>query len=115
MRSRRGLDVHAVARAFPGLDRSTLLHVRRRAGRSSQRECPCDLVLRCGESTAGPYCAALLAVATTWTELQAIWGLHQQHVTCGIEAVHQRLPFPLREWHRDDGSEFINARLLGWC
>lgn len=76
-----------------------------------------DLVLHCGESTAGRYCATLVAVdvATTWTELQAIWGLHHQRVTGGIQAVHQRLPFPLREWHSDNGSEFINACLLGWC
>ena len=76
-----------------------------------------DLVLHCGESTDGLYCATLVAVdvATTWTELQAIWGLHQQRVTGGIEPIHQRLPFPLREWHSDNGSEFINACLLGWC
>jgi hypothetical protein len=76
-----------------------------------------DLVLHCGESTAGQYCATLVAVdvATSWTELQAIWGLHQQRVTGGIAHVHQRLPFPLREWHSDNGSEFINACLLGWC
>jgi hypothetical protein len=54
-------------------------------------------------------------VATTWTELQALWGLHQQRVTGGIQHIHQRLPFPLREWHSDNGSEFINACLLGWC
>ena len=76
-----------------------------------------DLVLHCGESTEGRYCTTLVAVdvATTWTELQAIWGLHQQRVTGGIQHVHQRLPFPLREWHSDNGSEFINACLLGWC
>jgi hypothetical protein len=76
-----------------------------------------DLVLHCGESTAGQYCATLVTVdvATTWTELQAIWGLHQQRVTGGIQHIAQRLPFPLREWHRDNGSEFINACLLGWC
>lgn len=76
-----------------------------------------DLVLHCGESTAGRYCATLVAVdvATTWTELQAIWGLHQQRVTGGIQHIQQRLPFPLREWHSDNGSEFINACLLGWC
>jgi len=78
---------------------------------------PGDLVLHCGESTAGRYCATLVAVdvATTWTELQAIWGLHQQRVTGGIQHIQQRLPFPLREWHSDNGSEFINACLLGWC
>jgi Integrase core domain len=76
-----------------------------------------DLVLHCGESTAGQYCATLVAVdvATTWTELQALWGLHQQRVTGGIQHIQQRLPFPLREWHSDNGSEFINACLLGWC
>lgn len=76
-----------------------------------------DLVLHCGESTAGGYCATLVAVdvATTWTELQAIWGLHQQRVTGGIQHIAHRLPFPLREWHSDNGSEFINACLLGWC
>ena len=76
-----------------------------------------DLVLHCGESTAGQYCATLVAVdvATTWTDLQAIWGLHQQRVTGGIQHIAQRLPFPLREWHSDNGSEFVNACLLGWC
>jgi len=76
-----------------------------------------DLVLHCGESTAGRYCATLVAVdvATTWTELQALWGLHQQRVTGGIQHLDARLPFPLREWHSDNGSEFINACLLGWC
>jgi hypothetical protein len=60
-----------------------------------------DLVLQRGASTAGRYCATLVAVdvATTWTELQAIWGLHQQWVTGGIQHVQERLPFALREWH----------------
>ena len=55
-----------------------------------------DLVLHCGETSAGFYCTTLVAVdvATSWTELQAIWGLHQQRVTGGIQALAQRLPFP---------------------
>jgi integrase-like protein len=76
-----------------------------------------DLVLHCGETLDGLYCTTLVAVdvATTWTELQAIWGLHHQRVTGGIQAIYQRLPFPLRAWHSDNGSEFINHCLLGWC
>jgi len=76
-----------------------------------------DLVLHCGESTAGRYCATLVAVdvATNWTELQALWDLHHQRVTGAIQHVHARLPFPLHAWHSDNGSEFINACLLGWC
>jgi transposase InsO family protein len=76
-----------------------------------------DLVLHCGESTAGRYCATLVAVdvATSWTELQALVDLHHQRVTGAIQHLTQRLPFPLRAWHSDNGSEFINAALLGWC
>ena len=76
-----------------------------------------DLVLHCGDSTAGRYCATLVAVdvVTTWTELQAVWDLHQQRVTGGIHAIAQRVPFALREWHSDNGSEFVNGCLLGWC
>jgi hypothetical protein len=76
-----------------------------------------DLVLHCGESTAGRFCATLVAVdvATTWTDLQPLWGLHHQRVTGALQHLSQRLPFALREWHSDNGSEFINACLLGWC
>jgi len=76
-----------------------------------------DLVLHCGESTAGRYCATLVAVdvATSWTELQALVDLHHQRVIGAIQHLAQRLPFPLREWHSGNGSEFINAALLGWC
>jgi len=76
-----------------------------------------DLVLHCGESTEGFYLATLVAVdvATTWTELQALWGLHHQRVGSGIHHIRTRLPFPLREWHSDNGSEFINTHLLTWC
>ena len=54
-------------------------------------------------------------VATLWTELQALWGLHYHHVCDGVRYVNARFPFPLREWHSDNGSEFLNARLLAWC
>ena len=76
-----------------------------------------DLVLHCGESTEGFSLATLVAVdvATTWTELQAVWGLHHRRVTSAIHLLRQRLPVALREWHSDNGSEFINAGLLAWC
>jgi hypothetical protein len=75
-----------------------------------------DLVLHCGESTDGFYLATLVAVdvATTWTELQALWGVHHQRVSSGIHQLRTRLPFPLRAWHSDNGSEFINTHLLRW-
>jgi hypothetical protein len=76
-----------------------------------------DLGLHCGESTDGFYLATLVAVdvATTWTELQAVWGLHRRRVTSGINLLRQRLPVPLRAWHSDNGGEFLNACLVTWC
>ena len=76
-----------------------------------------DLVLHCGEHTAGFYLTSLVAVdvATSWTELEAIWGLGQQRVAGGVHRVRQRLPVPLRAWHVDNGSEFINRVLVPWC
>lgn len=76
-----------------------------------------DLVLHCGDTLAGRYCATLVAVdvATTWTELQALWDLHHQRVTGAIQHIADRLPFAVRAWHSDNGGEFVNAGLLGWC
>lgn len=76
-----------------------------------------DLVLHCGESTEGFYLVTLVAVdvATTWTELEAVWGVHQTRVGTGVHRLRERLPFTLREWHSDNGAEFINASLVAWC
>jgi hypothetical protein len=76
-----------------------------------------DLVLHCGESTHGFYLASLVTVdvATSWIELQPLWGLRQERVRSGVHLIRTRLPFPLREWHSDNGSEFINTVLVHWC
>ena len=76
-----------------------------------------DLVLHCGESTAGFYLTSLCAVdvATGWTELQPVWGLGKQRVGTAIHHIRQRLPFRMQSLHTDNGSEFINHLLVNWC
>jgi len=76
-----------------------------------------DLVLHCGESLAGFHLASLLTidVATGWTVCCAVWGAGQERVGGAIHRVHTSLPFPLEALHTDNGSEFINNRLLPWC
>lgn len=76
-----------------------------------------DLVLHCGESTAGFYLATLCAidVASGWTELQAIWGLGKQRVGSAFHHIRERLPFRLESLHTDNGAEFINHTLYNWC
>lgn len=76
-----------------------------------------DLVLQCGESTEGFYLTTLCAidVATGWTELQPVWGMSQERVIAALHLASRRLPFKLKSLHTDNGSEFINHKLLAWC
>jgi hypothetical protein len=76
-----------------------------------------DLVLHCGDSTEGFHLTTLcvIDVATGWTELQPVWGLSQTEVIASLHMVSRRLPFKLRELHSDNGSEFLNHKLLAWC
>jgi hypothetical protein len=79
--------------------------------------CEIDLVAHCASSTEGFYLYTLCAVdiATSWVELHAVWGKGQHRVTAAIHAVRQRLPMPLRGIDSDNGSEFINQTLYGYC
>ena len=76
-----------------------------------------DLVLHCGESTEGFHLSSLVVVdvASGWIELEPIWGVGAVRVGGAVQHVHQRLPIPLREWHTDNGSEFLNRGLLRYC
>src|SRR3989337_1882368 len=76
-----------------------------------------DLVLHCGETTEGFYLSTLcvIDVATGWTELQPVWGMSQSEVIASLHMTCHRLPFRLRELHSDNGSEFVNRKLLAWC
>jgi len=76
-----------------------------------------DLVAHSGPSTAGFYLTTLTVVdvAVGWTELQPVWGKTQERVGGALHAVWDRFPVRLRDLHVDNGSEFLNALLLGAC
>ena len=76
-----------------------------------------DLVAHCGTSTEGFFLCTLCAVdvATSWVELEAVWGKGQQRVGSAVHHVRQRLPMPLLGLDSDNGSEFINQSLYAWC
>ena len=61
------------------------------------------------------YTLCAVDVATTWVDLQAVWGKGQKRVGTAIHHVRQRLPMPLRGLDSDNGSEFINHDLYAWC
>lgn len=76
-----------------------------------------DLVAHCGTTTAGHYLNTLTVtdVATGWTECQGVWGKGQMAVFGALRAIRERLPFPLLGIDSDNGSEFLNAHLVGYC
>jgi hypothetical protein len=76
-----------------------------------------DLVAHCGESAEGFYLTTLSAVdvATGWYEPVAVWGKGQARVGGAIYDVRRRLPMSLLGLDSDNGSEFINQSLYGYC
>ncbi len=76
-----------------------------------------DLVAHCGERAEGSFLNTLTLtdIATGWTECLALLRRSATDVSAAIHALRQCLPFPLLGLDTDNGSEFINYDLLGYC
>lgn len=57
----------------------------------------------------------LTDVATGSTECLALLSHHQEEVVRGLRQVQELLPFPLLGLDTDNGTEFMNNELLGFC
>jgi hypothetical protein len=73
-----------------------------------------DTVAHCGSSTAGMFAYTIdcVDIATGWTEQRAVWGKGQTGVLEQIHHIEQSLPFSLRGFDCDNGSEFLNHHLV---
>jgi len=73
-----------------------------------------DLVHHCGSSASGEYVHTLqmIDVATGWSERVAVLGRGYLVMEDAFRRILVRLPFPVREVHPDNGSEFFNHHLL---
>jgi len=76
-----------------------------------------DLVFHCGESTQGDFAYTLTAteITTGWTELRVIQNRAQVWSVSALKEIVNSLPFDVVALHSDNGSEFINAHLEGFC
>jgi len=76
-----------------------------------------DLVAHGGTAAAGAFAYTLDAVdsATGWTECAALPNKSQVAVVAALRVFQGRFPFPLRGIDSANGSEFINALLMGYC
>lgn len=73
-----------------------------------------DLVLHCGNSLFGSFANTLTVtdLYSTWTENRATWGKEADEVLSKIRMIRSALPFSLTGFACDNGSEFINYKLV---
>ena len=76
-----------------------------------------DLVGHDGGIASGEFCFTLCIpdVCTGWSERRAMLVKASRWVCGALEEIRPTLPFELCEIHSDNGSEFINHTLFGWC
>lgn len=51
-------------------------------------------------------------IHTGWTECEAIWNKTSDAVYKALRRIEKRLPFPLKAMYSDNGSEFMNERII---
>jgi hypothetical protein len=73
-----------------------------------------DTVAHCGNSLTGDFIWSLTMtdIVTGWTECRATWNKGSQGVLEQIQAIESLLPFPLKGFDCDNGSEFLNHHLV---
>ena len=72
-----------------------------------------DTVAHCGNSMAGMFVFTVNAtdLATGWSEQRAVWGKGERDVLAAIISIEHMLPFKVRGFDCDNGSEFLNWHL----
>jgi hypothetical protein len=73
-----------------------------------------DTVAHCGNSTAGDFVwsITLTDISSCWTEIRATWNKGANGVTEQVKDIESVLPFILRGFDCDNGSEFLNWHLI---
>jgi transposase InsO family protein len=79
--------------------------------------CEIDLVSHSGPCAAGEFIYSLNVtdIHTGWSETRAILGKSEGRVVEALEDIRRSLPFALKAIDSDNGSEFINYHLAGYC
>ncbi len=76
-----------------------------------------DLVSHSGPWPAGDWIYTLSAtdLETGWSELVPVMTKGKREVLSGFARIRDQLPFPLLGVHVDNGFEFLNETLVGYC
>jgi len=72
-----------------------------------------DTVAHCGDTTAGDYVNSLTftELFSGWTENRAVWNKSSHAVLAQLKELEARVPFQMKNFHTDNGGEFLNWAL----
>src|SRR5271170_6992617 len=72
-----------------------------------------DTVAHCGDTTAGDYVNSLTftELFSGWTENRAVWNKSSHAVLGQLQELEVKVPFKMKNFHTDNGSEFLNWAL----
>ena len=72
-----------------------------------------DTVAHCGDTTAGDYVNSLTftELFSGWTENRAVWNKSSHAVLGQLKDLEAKVPFKMKDFHTDNGSEFLNWAL----
>lgn len=73
-----------------------------------------DTVAHCGTTTEGSYVFSIncVDIASGWTEQRATWGKGAQGTLEAMKGIEKTLPFTIKGFDCDNGSEFLNWHLV---
>lgn len=73
-----------------------------------------DTTAHCGGSMLGEFlnCLTLVDIATIWTETRAVFGRGSTPIVGKIEDIEQQLPFAIKGYDADNGTEVLNQHIL---
>jgi len=72
-----------------------------------------DTVAHCDDSTQGDYVNSLTftELFSGWTENRAVWNKSADAVLAHLKALEQQVPYAMKDFHTDNGGEFLNWAL----
>jgi len=72
-----------------------------------------DTVAHCDDSTEGDYVNSLTftELYSGWTENRAVWNKSADAVLGQLHELEQIVPYPMKDFHTDNGGEFLNWAL----
>lgn len=116
---RQTLELKGISATRSGALLRTSITIRK-AGDEAEHEpgfLECDTVAHCGPTLKGEFARTLTAtcVHTGWTHLEVLRNNARVHMLAALDRLAATLPFEIAGLDCDNGSEFINDKVVEWA